>query len=383
MVNPFRFSGVVEAPAFCNREQELADLRRYVENSQNVMLYSHRRYGKSSLLLKLMGELKPMKAVYVDLYGTTGPREFISAFLSGMCTLESSIDRLMKSIRNGIMSIRVNFSLDPVTGLPAMAPVFAGDVEDRTIDEIFSFVESFSKKERLVVIFDEFQEVANYNDPAFEKKLRKSIQTHHRISYIFAGSQRHILMEMFNNNKRAFYQLAAGYPLKKIETVHYVKWVTELFTDAGRSIEAIAIEEVVNRCNNHPRYVQEFFHELWPEDSIDLEVIDRKERTILTRRISEFAYVWDSLSLNQKRSLKLIAASRGKNIFSADNLSRFGFRAASQVSAALTKLEKFGIISKNTIWTIQDPFLDKWLRLDIGSVQLMGYPKVCLSTHNG
>ncbi|NQU66269.1 MAG: hypothetical protein HQ517_18575 [SAR324 cluster bacterium] len=77
------------------------------------------------------------------------------------------------------------------------------------------------------------------------------------------------------------------------------------------------------------------------------------------------------MSLNQKRALKLLAATMGKNIFSADNQSRFGFRAASQITAALSKLEKIGVIYKNSIWAVQDPFFEKWLQLNIGNIQLM------------
>lgn len=93
--------------------------------------------------------------------------------------------------------------------------------------------------------------------------------------------------------------------------------------------------------------------------------------TILTKRISEFAYTWDTLSLNQKKALKLLAGTMGKNIFSADNLARFRFRSASQVTAALSKLERMGVISKNGIWIIQDPFFEKWLQANISNVRLV------------
>jgi uncharacterized protein len=371
MDNPFRFSGIVDTPAFCNRDEEISDLKGYIQNSQNVLLYSHRRYGKSSLILKMFRELKEIKPVYIDLYGTTSPGEFVSAFLSGLCTLESKIDRLMKLIRDGIMSIKVNFSIDPLSGLPTMSPVYDRGIENRTIDELFGLFERFSRKTRLVIAFDEFQEVAGYGEIAFEKQLRKSIQTHERISYIFAGSQRHLLMEMFNNNKRAFYQQATSYPLNKIETHHYVDWVYQLYQQGKRSISSNMIEEVVSRCKNHPQYIQEFFHEMWSADDVNLELIDITERYILTKRVPEFAYTWDTLSLNQKRALKLLAATMGKNIFSADSQARFGFRTASQITAALSKLEKIGVVNKNDIWSIQDPFFEKWLQYNIGNIPLV------------
>lgn len=142
-------------------------------------------------------------------------------------------------------------------------------------------------------------------------------------------------MDMFNDNKRAFDQLAASYPLKKIETGHYVEWANGLFQAAGKKVGLHTIEGVVTRCHNHPRYVQQFFHELWHVEEVNPTIVEQTERQIITKRVPEFAYIWDSLSLNQKRALKLLAGTEGKNIFAADKLFRFGFRTASQVTAAL------------------------------------------------
>ena len=368
MENPFKFSGIVEAPAFCDREQELSDLKQYAESSQNVLLYSHRRYGKSSLLFKLMRDLKSIQSIYVDLYGTTSPQDFLAAFLTAICSLESKIERLMKLIRNSLSSISINFGIDPLTGLPTVSPILGRKVDDRTMSELFTLLEHVSKKRKLLVVFDEFQEVAAYEEASFEKQLRKSIQTHDTIAYFFAGSQRHLLMDMFNDNKRAFYQLAASYPLKKIETGHYVEWANGLFQAAGKRVDLQTIEAVVTRCHNHPRYVQQFFHELWHVEEVNPTIVEQTERQIITKRVPEFAYIWDSLSLNQKRALKLLAGTEGKNIFAADKLSRFGFRTASQVTAALITCEKLGIASKNKSWSIQDPFFEKWLQLKISGI---------------
>lgn len=363
MDNPFRFSGVVEEPAFCDRVKEQKELNHYIENSQNVLLYSHRRYGKSSLILKIFRGLKNTTPIYIDLYGTTSVEEFITAFLRGISSIESQMSRLMKIIREAIRSIRVNFSVDPISGMPTASPVFNRTAEDRTIDEIFALIERLSKKKKMVVAFDEFQEVAAYGGNAFEKRLRKSIQKHERISYIFSGSQRHLITEMFNDRKRAFYMLATSYPLGKIKTIHYVKWINGLYKKAKRRIENTFIEDVSERCENHPMYVQEFFFNIWMEKELSFELLDKVERSIVEKRIPEYSYAWDSLTLNQRRALKLIAGTEGKNIFAAENLDRFGFRTASQVTAALGNLEKAGILDKNKEWKIHDPFFKRWLTL--------------------
>ena len=363
MDNPFQFSGIVEEPAFCNRKREQEEIGRYIENSQNVLLYSHRRYGKSSLIAKVLKELKNITPIYIDLYGTTRTEEFITSFLKGLSAIESHMNSLIKIIREGIRSIVIHFSVDSALGIPIASPVFNRAAEDTTVDELFVLIENFSQKKKMVVAFDEFQEVTTYGGDAFEKSLRNLIQRHDRISYIFIGSQRHLITEMFDDRKRALYMLAARYPLGKIETIHYLAWIKGLYRKARREIEDTFIEDVIERCENHPMYIQEFFFHLWENERLSFEHLDKVEHDILTKRVPEYAFIWDSLTLNQRRALKLIAGTQGKNIFAAENLDRFGFRTASQVTAALGNLEKMGILDKNKDWKIHDPFFKRWLLL--------------------
>ena len=363
MKNPFSFSGIVEDPAFCNREKEQTDLTKFIENSQNVLLYSHRRFGKTSLINRVFMDFKGIVPIYIDLYGTTGIEDFITALFKGISSVESKMDKLMKLIKEKIVSLTMNFSIDIYTGAPVAIPVFAPVDKRPAIDEIFALLESLSQKKKLAVAFDEFQEISKYGEAAFEKHLRKSIQRHNHISYIFAGSQKHLLAEMFANSKRAFYKLATSYSLKKINTTDYVKWIKRLFNKDKRKINKKYIEDVVSRCENQPMYIQEFFFNLWDSPNISIEDIDRVESNILKNREAEFINIWESLTLNQRRALKLIAATGGKSIYSVDNLSRLGFRSASQISKALELLLKKELVSKNERYSIQDVLFKRWIEM--------------------
>jgi hypothetical protein len=55
--NPFEYGGVVSGDAFCNRKQELADLRRAMENAEKLFVFSERRYGKTSLVRATLDKL--------------------------------------------------------------------------------------------------------------------------------------------------------------------------------------------------------------------------------------------------------------------------------------------------------------------------------------
>lgn len=369
MENPFSFSGVVKGDAFCNRQKEQADLKKYIAGSQNVLLYSHRRLGKSCLIQKIFSDIKQekdIKPIYVDLYGTTSIEDFVRAVLAGLSTVETKIEKLMSLFKEKISSFTLDFTYNMTTGAPTVKPSFSKNDNPLAIDEIFNVIQSLAVKKRLVVAFDEFQEIAEYGSDVFEKQLRKIIQQHDRVSYIFAGSQRHILYEMFSDYKRAFYKLAVSYQLKKIETKEYIKWIQDLYDKDNREIESAYIETVVTRFERHPMYIQEFFFHLWDIHDISRLTIDKLELKILKNREAELITAWESLTLNQKRALKLLALTHGKNLFSADNMSKLQFKTASQVKTALDALEKRDFIARNGTYSIQDVLFKRWIERLLG-----------------
>ncbi len=363
MENPFSFSGIVDDPAFCNREKEQAELTRLIESSQNVLLYSHRRFGKTSLILKVFKQLRGVTPVYIDLYGTTGIPDFIRAALTGISAAEPKIKRLMQLVRETITGFSVNFSLDPVTGLPAAVPQLAPDRKTIPVEQVFRLAEAVSAKKKIAIAFDEFQEVARYGGEPFEKQLRACIQQHGNIAYVFAGSQKHLITDMFNNAKRAFFRQAASFPLGKIAPEAYVEWVSNLYRRDNRTIDNALIVQIVQRCDGHPACIQEFLHHLWDEKTVSVAVIDQLERRIIRRRMAEFAYAWDSLTLNQRRALKLIVFTGGKSLYAVDHLAAFGFRTPSQATAAVDKLIEREFVVKNGGYRLQDPIFKRWLEL--------------------
>ena len=68
MKNPFRFGQLVRGENFCNRLNELKEIKKAITNNYSFWIYSPRRYGKTSLILKVFEELPDIKKVYIDLY---------------------------------------------------------------------------------------------------------------------------------------------------------------------------------------------------------------------------------------------------------------------------------------------------------------------------
>lgn len=369
MQNPFVFSNYVTGESFCNRNKELSELLKYIKGSQNVLLFSHRRFGKSSLIQQVFSKIKEkglnIGAMHVELYGTISEKDFITRIFQGLNQLESNLERLLKSVSKALSKIKLDLSIDSVTGTASISPSFAAVNEKIILEELMNILLKYSQKRKLVIAFDDFQEVANYTEDGFEKRLRSFIQHHSNICYIFSGSQKHLITEMFNSNSRAFYKLADSFPLGKIETEHYIPWIKNLFSRKNVFLPIELIEEIVSRFENHPMYIQNFLFHLWEiprNKEYSPEIINDLENKIIEKRSLEYTVLWETLSINQKKTLKLILLNNGANLFNADSLKSVNLKTGSLVTKALSSLVKKEIIIKNGTYMIQDIVFKKWLQ---------------------
>jgi len=372
MKNPFTYSNIVTGPYFCNRKKEQEDLMEFIRSSQNVLLYSHRRTGKSSLIKQVFLNIKQnspeIGTLYIDLYGTTSEKEFITRIFQQLNVLETNTDKLLKLLKSSIDKFSFQISIDPNTNSPTITPAFKSADENLVLKNLMELLEKFSAKRKIVIALDEFQEVAKYtNADSFEKQLRSFIQQHSNICYIFSGSQQHLLTAMFQSQNRAFYQQAASYPLKQIETKHYIPWMKKLFDEGEFLIGKKNLKKIVAQFNNHPMYIQLFCFFLWRElqhSSWTNEMIGTIERSMIDQKHLEYQTLWDNLSINQKKTMKLVLINDGQNLFAAEALIIVNIKTASIVTRCLKSLAEKEIIVKNGKYIIQDLLLKKWLALN-------------------
>lgn len=361
MDNPFSYSGIVTNQAFCNRANEQKALIDLIKNSENILLYSHRKTGKTSLIQKVFyrinHEFSEIQTIYIDLYGTLSEQDFVDAVFTGITQVEPRY----KKILNLIPGLKLVSSVDPATGMPTIA-VSAEPAEKKSLlAQAMQALAAYAKKNRLVVALDEFQEIAGYGEAGFEKRLRSHIQHHDRIAYLFSGSQAHLLSEMFNSAKRPFYQSAHSFPLGKIEKSAYVTWAQSLFAKKKTALPRDIMEAIVDICDYHPLYIQQFLYTLWRAKKIDMEKITQIENELLLRHQNEYVNIFDGLTVNQKKALKLVAKTGGKSMFQADALQSAGLKNGSLLSRALQSLQEKELIAKNGRYQIQDVMLRKWL----------------------
>ena len=264
MKNPFVYGKEVSGGDFCNRKDEIKELYRDTENSQNVIIFSQRRLGKTSLIgevLKKSGK-KGILTVYVDLYAVLTEEDLVRMYAKAVSeSLLGKLDRALKKAGEFFKRIRPKLTVDE-----AGNPTYSIDVEKKEVlplleDALGAVNRYVNKREKkAVVVFDEFQQIGQFKTDRAEKIIRSSIQKHKDISYIFMGSKKHLIFDMFNNPNKPFYKSAKPFPLDKINEDELSEFIQNKFGNAKKLLPEDLAKKIITTCERHPYYIQYLCH---------------------------------------------------------------------------------------------------------------------------
>jgi oligoribonuclease (3'-5' exoribonuclease) len=373
MENPFTYGGVVGNGAFCNRIQELADLQQMMISAGRCFVYAERRMGKTSLIQQALRKLPSRQClpVYIDLWPTDGSASFIAATARALTlAAETKAGRLLDLAKSLFGRLRPSVTVDG-TGQPTVE--FGVDTTTASQPDLIQVLAAPQEiarrtKKKVVVVFDEFQQITHYDSDLTERQLRSSIQHQENVAYLFLGSRKHLLQNMFLDQSRPLYRAAAHYPLGPIATAHWQPFIASRFRKAKKRISQQCIARICEQTQGHPFYTQHLCHVLWsivePDGAVDEASIDRAVSELLRRESHAYVTLWETLTKNEQRLLRGLAASDvPPKPFSSEFTRRYGLRSASNSQRAVQSLLQKDIIDReDASYTIVDRFLRLWLR---------------------
>ncbi|TWU02816.1 AAA family ATPase [Stieleria varia] len=372
-MNPFSYGGIVGNGAFCNRSQELGELTETMQSAGRCFVYAERRMGKTSLILRALGKLpkKQFVSVYVDLWPTDGSAAFAEATAKAISSAaETTTRRLLEVGKSLFGRLRPSVSLDD-SGQPKIDFGIEGRAVSKTdLIEVLDAPQKLAKKtgKTVVMVFDEFQQITDYEDDLTERQIRSSIQHHKNVAYIFLGSRKHLLQSMFLDESRPLYRSAMHYPIGPIDTKHWQPFILKRFQDAKKRIDRSVIDELCARTGGHPFYTQHLCHVLWSMTDAGEEVngdhLGIAIAELLRRESHAYVNLWESLTKNEQRFLRGLAQSEvPPKPFSSDFTRRFGLRTASNSQRAAESLESSDLIEREeSSFVITDRFFRLWIR---------------------
>jgi len=365
--NPFRYGTVVDEPYFVDRVRELAEIKQSLLNGQHLIMYSPRRYGKTSLIRKVQRDLSAQghPCIFIDFFRIHSREKFIESYTQEIFRNYSSWEKALKKIIGLVRGIRPVIAVND-KGLPEITVKFDRDQIPGVIEEVINLPEKLAENKRWIVILDEFQEIERLNGENFEKELRASIQHHQKVSYVFLGSRKHMITNMFTRKNRAFYNFGKLYRIDVIPSEELIIYLKSGFEKSGTRIDDVFIRKLMEIAGNIPFYVQMLSAVLWDIASGKTGVITESQlneaiQTVLWHQNDFYQALMQDLTGYQQKVLHAIAMEN-TSIFTKEYADRYYLSATSSTQRALDKLIDKDILNKqDNRYLFEDPIFRIWL----------------------
>lgn len=370
-MNPFITKGYAGAEYFCDRVKETADIVTLLTNGNNIALMSPRRIGKTDLIRHCF-EQKELKDNYntflIDIYATQDIRDFVNIFgKSILDALKPRGKKVWEAFTGALKSVQAQFSFD-INNNPSWS-LGLGDISNPsvTLDEIFSYLNHSARPS--IVAFDEFQQITNYPDGSnVEAQLRTYIQRCSNATFIFSGSKRDLMTEIFSSPARPFYQSVMPLSLRKISEKTYEDFAIKKFRDYGKDIEPEAIADIYDRFDGVTSCLQRMMNVLFLRTSdggtAKAKDVDSAIEYILDLFEDNFQSLYDQVPSKQREVLVAIAhEGHAKGVNGRQFIQKYHLQSASAVNAAIRGLlDKDLITVENGAYLVYDQFFGLWLK---------------------
>lgn len=370
-INPFPTTGYLGKEYFCDRESELFTLKRQVKNNINTTLISLRRMGKSALIHRLFDDFNTDKSyycIYTDIYPTQNLKQFTENLSQAILQRIPEHKSFTKRFIELLKAFHPTITYDALTGQPEVSFEYQGTtMAEKTLAGIFQFLEDQDKQ--VVLAIDEFQQVANYPEKNTEAMLRSHIQQLRNIRFIFSGSNKHMMAELFNNAKRPFFSSTQLMYLDPIAEENYSLFIKDKFTEAGKMIEDDAVRFILQWTRLHTYYTQVICNNTFslPHKKITEEAVKLVCNNLLSSQ--QATYIQYRQLLSPVQWQLLIAIAKEGKVFQPQSKSfiqkyKIGTPANSK-RALDALLEKEMIYREDDIqassYQVYDVFLSRWL----------------------
>lgn len=369
IINPFFTGRYVGAHYFCDREKDTETLVKHIVNGRNVALISPRRLGKSGLIHHTFAQsaIKDRyTTIYIDIYATRTLGEFAKVLSEGIVKAVRPEKAWNEKLFTFLKSLRIGFKIDSLSGEPSF-DIGIGDIEhpDKTIKEVFEYMEASDKP--CILAIDEFQQIREYPETTTEAFIRTLVQQCSNTSFIFCGSKRHIMTDIFYSPSKPFFQSVMNQSLKAIPADTYTAFAGRLFTERGKRLDKLVAEIIYGMFDGCTWYMQMMMNELFAltkeGETCTPEYIDIAWENIILAQEDRYQAILYSLAPKQKQILYAIAKEKKvEGVTSSDFVKRHRLVSASSVQAALKPLLKNDIITcEEGTYRIYDYFFADYL----------------------
>lgn len=350
MKNPFKFGTLVDGEFFTDRVTELESIQRMLDSENHLVLISPRRFGKSSLVAKAV-KASGRPSISLNIQNMLSIEDFASKILRELFRLYP-----LERIRHLMTHFRIapTVSTNPITnGIDvSFQPVINGIV---LLEDAMALLEKVStENKKLIVVFDEFQEIMNIRK-GLDKQLRSIMQEQQHLNYILLGSQESMMTEIFERKKSPFYHFGKLMHLSKIPYEDFRTYVAERLPLKEASQNSV-VDDILSFTGLHPYYTQQLSAQVWEMMTYDKlfdNVVSEAVNAIIQAHDLDFERLW--LSFNRTDRFIMQSLSSNKNPMQNRQM------ATSTTFSAIKRLMKAGYVIRSEDYEVEDPFFKTWI----------------------
>lgn len=356
---------IATGDSFCNRKSELSYLATNIEHSKPTLIVSTRRYGKTSLALNAIHKSKHPYAQF-DFLSVISESDIERCVLKGVGGL---LSRLETGIQKAIslagelfsgLDIKVNYGKYGISiGIERSTEKPAHQIL-RVLERVNHLAKRYHKK--VILFFDEFQRVSEVsNDYSIESVIRQIAQESKDLTFIFSGSNRHLLYKVFDDRSRPLYKLCDRIALERISSEAYKQFILQAASQKWHiQIDEIIIEKIINYTERHPYYINLLCSKLWKQTHTpSIDSVDATWQNYITQERSQVASEIELLSKNQRKLLTILARTNGTTAPRSHEFETIAEMSGTTITQALGFLEKKDYVFKDTDgrYNVLDPLI--------------------------
>jgi len=370
MENPFVFGRAAEGAYFTDRIEDARRLSANLTHGIHTILISPRRWGKTSLVKKVINETNrpDIRFVFIDIFDCKSEYDFYHSFANEIVKQTSSkIDEWVETAKTFLSNISPKFSFgtDPMNDFSLS---FEWSPKDNTEKEILQLPQKIAQKKniRLIVCLDEFQQIADFSDSiTFQKKLRSVWQHQQEVTYCMFGSKKHLMENIFNEKSMPFYKFGDMMFLKKIPTEEWVPFVCDKFRETGKTISEEQVAKICGLTENLSSYVQHLAWIVWYKSDkvVRNKDIDDAVSDLLEQNKVFFQREVEQLSEFQLNFLKALANGVSSGFSRKEIIKKYRLESSANVQSVKKSLLKKGIIDidEQTV-SFDDSIFKLWMQ---------------------
>jgi len=320
MVKDFFPQGIATGDAFLGRDEEMTTLRNNINSGHHTLLIAPRRYGKTSLALNVLKKLK-IPTVEINFFLAVTEKAVERKIIAGVEELIKKItskpENLIRIMQNFLKKAHKKWTFS----FKGISLEFTPDKEDDPANNILTILQLAehilsNQKQKAVLFLDEVQEFESLKEgKAIEGAIREFAQKSKYLVFMFSGSNRRLLKNMFDDKAAPLFELCDRIQLNRLETDIYKYYLQSV---AKKTWKTTLLDEVldtiISLSQRHPRRIYNLCHVLWEDHGKSEPPKSRKAvelawEKVLNHRLKDIRYaLYQSLNAGQIKVLSLVAS---------------------------------------------------------------------------